>query len=245
MNKTNALLLLTASALFYSCQPEEYSPAANEMESQPPTELSDTLSFRYLALGDSYTIGESVDADLRWPEQLVNQLESLMPLDTLYAPIFVATTGWTTADLSAALEASGHEDDTWDYVSLLIGVNNQYQGLSLNSYTAEFSLLLQRAIACADGRSDRVFVVSIPDYGYTPFGQANQSQISQELEQFNAACRSITLNAGVAHFDITPISQQWPQVQGLVATDGLHPSGFQYSLWVNSFASEVKSLLRP
>ncbi len=244
--RLNSVLFLIAATLLLKCQPEQQSPVAENSSSDPlPTEVSDPQSFHYLALGDSYTIGESVAPNLRWPEQLVDRLATWMPNDTLLDPVILATTGWTTSNLSQALAASGYEDTTWDYVSLLIGVNNQYQGLAMESYAVEFTQLLDRAIACAGGRADRVFVVSIPDYGYTPFGQGNQVQISEQLQAFNATCRSLTLDAGVAHFNITPISQQWPIMEGLVAADGLHPSGLQYGLWVDSFASDVKALLRP
>jgi acyl-CoA thioesterase-1 len=127
----------------------------------------------------------------------------------------------------------------------LIGVNNQYQGLPVEAYGPEFSALLERAIALAAGDAGRVFVVSIPDYGYTPFGVNNQSTISAELAQFNDTCRTRTLARGVAHFNITPISQEWPDTPGLVAADGLHPSGEQYGRWVASFADEVAGLVHP
>ena len=102
---------------------------------------------------------------------------------------------------------------------------------------------MQRAIAAANDREDRVFVVSIPDYGYTPFGSSNQAQISSELESFNATCKAITDSYGVAHFNITDISQQWPETEGLVAGDGLHPSGLQYEMWVESFREDVLEML--
>ena len=194
---------------------------------------------RYLALGDSYTIGESVAPSLRWPVQLVDSLNSRgLQLDPA---TILATTGWTTADLLEGIEATQPDTIEWDLVSLLIGVNNQYQGLSIQEYAMEFDELLDRAIAMAGGRPDRVFVVSIPDYGYTPFGQGNQSTISMELAQFNAACSTLTVQAGIAHYDITGISQQWNPIW--VAPDGLHPSGAQYAAWVASFADGVEAQL--
>jgi acyl-CoA thioesterase-1 len=201
---------------------------------------------RYLALGDSYTIGESVLESERWPNQLVDSLRARLgeDHDVLDASI-VATTGWTTANLDAGMDAAQVDTAKWDLVSLLIGVNNQYQGLSVEAYGPEFSALLERAIALAGGNEGRVFVVSIPDYGYTPFGVNNQSTISAELTQFNDTCRARTMARGVAHFDITPISQEWPDTQGLVAADGLHPSGEQYGRWVASFADEVAGLVHP
>jgi len=201
---------------------------------------------RYLALGDSYTVGESVAEAERWPNQLVDSLRVRIGAhhDVLDASI-VATTGWTTANLDAGMDAAQVDTAEWDLVSLLIGVNNQYQGLSIEAYAVEFSALLERAIALAGGDADRVFVVSIPDYGYTPFGVNNQSTISAELAQFNDTCQARTLERGVAHFDITPISQEWPETPGLVAADGLHPSGVQYGRWVASFADEVAGLLHP
>lgn len=135
--------------------------------------------------------------------------------------------------------ASGVDTASYDLVSLLIGVNNQYQGLALQDYEAQFTDLLERAIEIANGNPNRVFVVSIPDYGYTPFGSANQAQISAELAQFNASCQTITASYEDAHYNITPISQQWPNIEGLIATDNLHPSGAQYSLWVDSFVQAV------
>ena len=196
---------------------------------------------RYLALGDSYTIGESVAPTLRWPVQLVDSLNS-RGLQVDPATI-LATTGWTTADLLEGIEATQPDTIEWDLVSLLIGVNNQYQGLSIQEYAMEFDELLDRAIAMAGGRPDRVFVVSIPDYGYTPFGQSNQSTISAKLMQFNDTCRVHATARGIAHYPITDISQGWPEQEGLVAADGLHPSGWQYGLWVSSFVDEVANQL--
>ena len=199
---------------------------------------------RYLALGDSYTIGEAVPPSARWPNQLVDALRpSLQDGDSLAAAQIVATTGWTTADLKQGMDGAGLDTTAWDLVSLLIGVNNQYQGLPIEDYAQEFDALLDEAIGLAEGDPTRVFVVSIPDYGYTPFGQANQASISTSLQAFNDTCRTRTLAKEVTHFNITDISQQWPDTPGLVAVDGLHPSGVQYGLWVDSFAGEVADKL--
>lgn len=198
---------------------------------------------RYLALGDSYTIGESVPSVGDWPNQLVDSLAQRLP-DTHFMPArIIATTGWTTSNLNQAMNAQQIDTAQFDLVSLLIGVNNQYQGLSLEAYEVEFSALLERAVNLAGGQSNRVFVVSIPDYGYTPFGQNNQTNISQSLATFNASCASLTAQAGIAHYNITPISQQWPGAADWVAPDGLHPSAVQYAAWVASFADAVASQL--
>ena len=233
MMKDMTMIGFSAMAfLFASCHPKE-----PEVQPQP---------LRYLALGDSYTIGESVAVAQRWPNQLVDSLRvRLDSQHTLNDAAIVATTGWTTANLNAGMDAAQVDTSRWDLVSLLIGVNNQYQGLPIEAYGMEFSALLERAISLAGGDEDRVFVVSIPDYGYTPFGVNNQSTISAELAQFNDTCRARTLSRGVAHFDITPISQQWPDTPDLVAADGLHPSGAQYGRWVASFADEVAELIHP
>lgn len=234
---------ITASALLLSCVP------SHDDHPQDPGEVSeqhDPPALRYLALGDSYTIGESVAEAERWPNQLVDSLRARLAShhEVLDASI-VATTGWTTANLDAGMDAAQVDTAEWELVSLLIGVNNQYQGLPIDTYGLEFSALLERAIALAGGDANRVFVVSIPDYGYTPFGLNNQSTISAALAQFNDTCRERTMARGVAHFNITPISQEWPDTPGLVATDGLHPSGVQYGRWVASFVDEVAALIHP
>lgn len=198
---------------------------------------------RYLALGDSYTIGESVPEAERWPNQLVDSLRARNEGTVWSDAEIVATTGWTTANLSNGMDAAQVDTATWDLVSLLIGVNNQYQGLSVEDYANEFGALLDRAVSLTGGRADRVFVVSIPDYGYTPFGASDQSSISAALQTFNDTCLARTQAAGIAHFNITPISQQHPDTPGLVAPDGLHPSGLQYSLWVESFVEGVRELV--
>ena len=198
---------------------------------------------RYLALGDSYTVGESVPAAERWPNQLVDSLRARNASTVWNEAAIVATTGWTTANLSNGMDAAQVDTAAWDLVSLLIGVNNQYQGLSVEDYANEFGALLDRAVSLTGGRADRVFVVSIPDYGYTPFGASDQSSISAALQTFNDTCLARTQAAGIAHFNITPISQQHPDTPGLVAPDGLHPSGLQYSLWVESFVEGVRELV--
>ena len=152
----------------------------------------------------------------------------------------IATTGWTTTNLSNAMDAQQVDTATYDLVSLLIGVNNQYQGLPLEAYEVEFSQLLQRAVNLTGGDPSKVFVVSIPDYGYAN-GQANQASISQDLALFNATCSTSAAQSDIAHYNITGISQQWPSVQGWVAPDGLHPSGQQYAAWVASFAAQVEA----
>lgn len=185
-----------------------------------------TLS--YLALGDSYTIGERVSESERWPNQLA---EALTKKGVAVAPPkIIATTGWRTDNLKEAIsKADLHHD--YDLVSLLIGVNNQYQGKSADQYAIEFEHLLKTAIALANGKSNHVFVVSIPDYGYTPFGLAKKETISQQIDEFNAINKRISKQYNVAYHNITDISRKGLDEPSWVADDGLHPSGKMYALW--------------
>ncbi|MEM8906497.1 MAG: SGNH/GDSL hydrolase family protein [Bacteroidota bacterium] len=208
------------------------------------TELSPSLpiSINYLALGDSYTIGEDVDSTQRYPNLLAGQLQTAgLDVDS---PTIIAQTGWTTRNLLQAIDAADLTD-TFELVSLLIGVNNQYQGADFTIYESEFPQLLQKAIQLAGGDTENVFVLSIPDYAFTPFGQnwGNPNQTSEELDQYNAFNKSWTTAQGVVYFDITPISRQGLSDPTLVASDGLHPSGKMYQLWMDQIVEEVKSLL--
>lgn len=187
---------------------------------------------KFLALGDSYTIGESVAEAERWPNQLAAKLK-------LAAPHIIATTGWRTDNLKDAIEAANLKPE-YDLVSLLIGVNNQYQGKSIEVYEREFEELLQTSIKLAKGKKKNVFVVSIPDYGYTPFGKAKQEKISFELDQYNAINKRIAAKYGIKYFNITEISRKGLEDAELVAGDGLHPSGKMYAQWVEVIYSGLK-----
>lgn len=184
---------------------------------------------KFLALGDSYTIGESVSIEERWPVQLTNALRKRGV--NVSVPKIIATTGWRTDNLSDALVRAKLRPD-YNLVSLLIGVNNFYQGRSVESFKPEFEALLKKAINLAGGDKTHVFVVSIPDYGYTPFGKADQSTITADTDNFNSACKDIALKNGVTFINITDISRRGIAEPDLVADDGLHPSKKMYGEWV-------------
>ena len=184
-------------------------------------------SARYLALGDSYTIGESVPAPERFPMQLARSLG-------IPEPLIIAKTGWTTDELNAAIDAADPQGP-FDLVTLLIGVNNQYRGRSAEEYRAQFAALLDRAIGFAGGDATKVIVVSIPDWGVTPFAEGrDRAKIAREIDQFNAINREEAARVGAKWVDITPISRG--SDAALVASDGLHPSGRQYAEWVTAIA---------
>jgi lysophospholipase L1-like esterase len=193
---------------------------------------------RYLALGDSYTIGQSVAERARWPIQLAKTLREGGV--AVGEPEIIARTGWTGGELISAIEYYSPMP-AYDLVSLLIGVNNQYRGRSPESFRPEFTALLNSAIKFARGRVDRVVVVSIPDYGFTPFGTPRRGSISRGIDEFNAVCRELTLAVGATFIDITPISRS--EDPTLVARDGLHPSGSQYAAWVAKIAPAVERAL--
>jgi len=191
---------------------------------------------KFLALGDSYTIGESVPETDRWPVQLAAALQKRGV--TCDAPRIIATTGWRTDDLKKAMDAA-HLKQEYNLVSLLIGVNNQYQGKSVEDYKPEFEELLKTAIHLAGDNTNHVFVVSIPDYGYTPFGHPKQATISHDLDAYNAASRAIAARYNVPYIYITDISRRGLSEPDLVAGDGLHPSGKMYTEWVKAILSYV------
>jgi len=190
---------------------------------------------RYLALGDSYTIGEAVAAEQRFPMQLARELG-------IGEPQIIAKTGWTTDELNAAIDAANVQG-TFELVTLLIGVNNQYRGRDAEQYRGEFAALLQRAIGFAGGNAKRVVVVSIPDWGVTPFAEGrDRAQIARDIDRYNAVNRAEAQRAGARYVDITPISRGGDP--SLVAEDKLHPSGTQYTAWVRAIVPEARAALR-
>ncbi len=198
-------------------------------------------SIQYLALGDSYTIGESVSEPERWPNQLA---DSLRKSEYSFSEVnIIATTGWTTAELQEGIEEASPSSD-YDLVSLLIGVNNQYRGYELDIYRSEFEELLEQAIDFARGDTNKVFVVSIPNYGVTPFGQSRgEDQIRQELLLYDAIADSIASEYGIPFVNISPISEWAKDDPTLIAEDQLHPSGKMYTLWVEEMLPTVREIL--
>lgn len=197
---------------------------------------------RYLALGDSYTIGESVEPAMRWPVQLVERLrnEGVEILD----PRIIATTGWTTQDLLKAMDEQLN-NEKFDLVSVLIGVNNQYQGKSIEDYEKDLNEIFERAIGHSESGAAGVFAVSIPDYGVTPFGASREEEIGRELDEFNRVFEEVANQYEVEFFNITPISRKAKEEPELIADDDLHPSGEMYRRWVDLIFSDVKDLLTP
>ncbi|MFT4771875.1 MAG: lysophospholipase L1-like esterase [Cryomorphaceae bacterium] len=205
------------------------------------TSESKPIRFSYLALGDSYTIGTALpDSSKSYPIQLVERLNQDASLEGT-DPDIVAFGGWRTDQLISAIEIADLSVQ-YDLVSLLIGVNNQFQNRSDSVYAVEFEELLNTAIGFAGNDTDRVFVLSIPDYGVTPFGQS-YSNASAGVDAFNALNLQITTAFGISYFDITAISRQAENDLSLVAPDNLHPSSDMYDLWVNEILDDVKEKL--
>lgn len=194
----------------------------------------------YLALGDSYTIGEGVAVIDSWPYQLVKKLNA-KGIST-EQPKVIARTGWRTDNLIAAIEAE-NLSQKYDLVSLLIGVNNQFQGKSLEQYKKDLRSLLNTAINLSVTGKSRVFVLSIPDYGSTPFGKLERESIGKEIDQWNQVCKEICAEFEIPFFDITTISKRASIEADLTAKDKLHPSAKMYSLWVDEIFEPVQAIL--
>jgi lysophospholipase L1-like esterase len=201
---------------------------------------------RYLALGDSYTIGEGVGASERWPVQLAGLLRQQGI--SVGDPQIIAQTGWTVAELAAGIDAAAPRGP-FDLVTLLIGVNDQYRGGDAEAYRPQFAAMLARAVALAGGSARRVVVLSIPDWGVTPFAREsgrNPAQISAEIDRFNAVNREETARAGAHYVDVTPSSSRAGSEPSLLAADGLHYSGSMYAEWAHlALADAAEAIATP
>lgn len=195
----------------------------------------------YLALGDSYTIGEQVPMQDNFPHQLVKLLNA-KGISTA-APVIIAKTGWTTDELAASIrEHNLHE--TFTFVTLLIGVNNQYRGRSVENYKEEFTQLLDQAIVFANGHTQNVFVVSIPDWGVTPFAEGkDRAQIAKDIDAYNSACEHIALMHKCHFTDITDSTRKNGTTPEYLAEDGLHPSAKEYKIWAERLEPEIAKVL--
>lgn len=238
MGKTLCYIFLLLTCCL-TCKKETIEPIVPQVVEEEET-ITDGK--KYLALGDSYTIGEANFADDKFPEQLVKRLrdDNIEMAD----PQVIAQTGWTTTKLSQAI-TTANITDTFDLVSLLIGVNNQFVGLPLDSYEVAFEELLLQSIDFAGGDKDKVVVLSIPDYAYTQFGQMRDPEtISAEIDEFNAVKKTITESYEVLYIDITPISRMGLGDPSLVSDDNLHPSAEMYKLWVDLMYEDVKGIVQ-
>lgn len=218
---------------------EETSSILKNNSITPPNENMKTYS--YLALGDSYTIGESVNENQRWCVQLAAMVNN--EKGKIESPDIIARTGWTTSELISAINKTNNTT-TYDIVSLLIGVNNQYRGESIEVYQKEFSELLRIAIRYANGNSKHVFVLSIPDWGVTPFASgSDRERIANEIDAFNTVAKEACAKYDIRFIDITPISRKALNNPIYMANDNLHFSGAMYTLWADAAYKEVSTIL--
>jgi len=200
--------------------------------------------FRMLALGDSYTIGESVPETDRYPIQAAKKLCENEHICFTH-PEIIAATGWTSGNLLAAL-SSVKPAGPYHVVTLLIGVNNQFQGLSPYEYKAQFTTLLQKAIALAGNLPSHVLVLSIPDYSVTPFGRSKPgpAHISVQIDSFNIINRQAAADYNVNWLDVTVESRKAARDATLIAADGLHFSGKEYGIWARLMEPILKGMFR-
>ena len=221
----NIAASLTFSLFLFSC-------SENGMTQTEPK------NYKYLALGDSYTIGQSVCETCSFPIQLKGSIQKhLNPKDTLEVKI-IAQTGWKTSDLQAAI-ASENPSNDYDLVTLLIGVNNQYQHKPFAQYEQEFPELVSKAIQLGKGDKNNLIVVSIPDYAFTPFGQGSTT-VSEEIYRYNEFARNYCLTNSITFVSITDITRAGLLQPELVASDGLHPSTLAYSKFVERLLPQAR-----
>ena len=239
-------ILIVAALTLYACRMRAADTSSGEHDASDsprmPADPHYAGKFSFLALGDSYTIGESVEPKDRWPVQLAAMMRAT-GVD-LSDPQIIAVTGWTTGDLLAVMNRTKLAD-RYDLVMLLIGVNNQFQHRPLAEYRNQFSELLSRAIRLAGGNKNHVVVLSFSDWGVTTFGQqVENDDVSADVDRFNAANLELSKQADVKYVDITPISRQMADHPGALADDGLHPSAEQYTAWAKLALPAVQAAFR-
>ncbi|MCY7420752.1 MAG: GDSL-type esterase/lipase family protein [Chitinophagaceae bacterium] len=216
-------------------------PATYPVVVTPVDNTTPIKNYSYLALGNSYTIGQSVSPDQRFPAQTVELL--LKNNVKVNAPFYIATTGWTTINLMSAITTSTITPP-YDVLSLLIGVNDQYQFRDTTGYRERFTALLEKSIQLSGNKPSRVFVLSIPDYSATPFvPPAQKLQVSKEVDWFNAINKDVAEQRKISYTDITRSTRDASSNSALVATDGLHPSGLEYAKWAMMLAPKIKAAL--
>ncbi len=237
MSLFSLLPVIIAFLLPAGCTKSGTTAVADSTHITVPTGAAKT----WLALGDSYTIGQSVDNSLRYPAQATALLKAGGV--NMTDPEYIATTGWTTNDLINAINLKNPKGP-YDIVTLLIGVNDQYQHLDTGAYRKNFTQLLQTSIQLAGNNISHVFVLSIPDYGVTPFGASDSANIRKQIDQFNNINKQITLALRVSYTDITPASRLAKNDASLIAGDGLHPSGTQYAAWANLLFPALLQVLK-
>jgi len=230
------IIALLSILVISGCSKNDNNPLEEQLDLKSESSAVATVAVeqRYLALGDSYTVGESVSQQQSFPFQLVAKLNS-RGKNFLPAKV-IARTGWTTADLQKGVTAANVQRK-YDFVSLAIGVNNQYQGLSKSAYRTQFRALLKQAITFANGKPSHVGVISIPDWGQTPYGKKsgrNLANVSAEIDAFNVINKAECDAVGASYTNITPVSRTVTKDPALVAADGLHYSAKMYAIWVNA-----------
>ncbi|MGN6351805.1 MAG: SGNH/GDSL hydrolase family protein [Parafilimonas sp.] len=246
--KRKQLLVVLQTILFgliISCTVPANSGSTIFSSHNNDTAMSDSSTaenFSWLALGDSYTIGESVNEEERFPAQTISLLKKKnIPFRK---PEYIAITGWTTQNLLDGI-AQENPQNPFDVVSLLIGVNDQYQQMDTAGYRIRFIACLEKAIELAGNKKEHVFVLSIPDYSVTPFaGKMDTAQISKEIETFNMINKAVTSSYNISYTDITPLTREAEKDNTLIALDGLHPSGKEYARWAALLAPQVQKVLQ-
>ena len=240
-------LIIVLFLFLSACLPSTPVPVPTVTLVPSPTlmEVTQIPPIRYLALGDSYTIGESVRVSDRWPEQLATQMRSSPEFDGRDIQVtIIARTGWTVDELWEGIQDSPPQG-TYDLVTLSIGVNDQYRGYPVDGYREDFRFMLGKALEYAGGDPDRVVVLSIPDWGFTPYAADRDTEpISLQIDEFNAVNLEETKSAGAHYVDVTIISRMGMDDFELIAHDRLHPSGKMYGLWVEKVLPVVQDIFR-